>query len=433
MTDPTWLVAAWAEYGQRERVGTATNPRIARMFADAGHPGIASDETAWCAAFVGAVLERSGLRSTRSLAARSYLDWGEPLDAPRLGAVAVFARGADPASGHVAFCLGECGTGLVVLGGNQGDLVGVTLMPRARLLALRWPASEDGAGIGTSSPPSSTSALFDRCLAHVLAEEGGFTDDPYDSGGPTNFGLTLADLAAAAGEPLTSESRARLLARLRRIDPATVRAVYGRLYWTPSRAALLPPAIALMHFDAAVNMGLGTAARLLQTALAVAVDGDIGPVTTRAARTTPPRTLIARYAALRRARYRGLATFWRFGRGWLARVDRTEAAALSLIPPANPEGDPAMADDTTPTTQAPKWWAHSLTVWGTIVTTAATVLPIVGPLIGLDLTPQLVQALGDGVVEVVQAIGAVVGIIMTIWGRSRATGPLERRTVTLQL
>jgi lysozyme family protein len=180
-------------------------------------------------------------------------------------------------------------------------------------------------------------------------------------------------------------------------------------------------------------MGLGTAARLLQTALAVEIDGDIGPVTLAAARAAPPRAVVARYAGLRRARYRGLATFWRFGRGWLARVDRTEAAALTLIPPANPEGDPAMADATAPATQSPQWWAHSLTVWGTIVTTAATVLPVVGPLIGLDLTPQLVQALGDGVVQVAQAIGAVVGIVMTIWGRSRATGPLERRTVTLQL
>ena len=88
-----------------------------------------------------------------------------------------------------------------------------------------------------------------------------------------------------------------------------------------------------MHFDAAVNHGVGGAIRLLQAALAVAADGEIGPETLRSARSQSLRSVIERYAVLRRARYRALPHFWRFGRGWLRRVDATEALALAIAHP----------------------------------------------------------------------------------------------------
>src|SRR4051794_13371623 len=36
--------------------------------------------------------------------------------------------------------------------------------------------------------------LFAECLAFTLAQEGGYVDDPYDPGGATNMGITLATL-----------------------------------------------------------------------------------------------------------------------------------------------------------------------------------------------------------------------------------------------
>ena len=53
-----------------------------RTYADVGHPEIDNDEVAWCAAFLGACLERAGIGSTRSLMARSYLGWGQALAEP---------------------------------------------------------------------------------------------------------------------------------------------------------------------------------------------------------------------------------------------------------------------------------------------------------------------------------------------------------------
>lgn len=119
MESERWLSQAWREFGEAERPGTRANARIVAMFRDAGHAKIASDEIAWCAAFCGACLERAGIRSTQSLMARSYLAWGTPLAEARMGAVAVFSRGSDPALGHVGFWLGETEDSVVLLGGNQ--------------------------------------------------------------------------------------------------------------------------------------------------------------------------------------------------------------------------------------------------------------------------------------------------------------------------
>ena len=77
------------------------------------------------------------------------------------------------------------------------------------------------------------------------------------------------------------------------------------------------------------------------------------------------------------------------------------------------------------------WWAHSLTVWGTIITGLSTVLPLVAPLFGLKLTPDLVHLFGDQVVAVVQAIAGLAGTIMAIVGRTRATPALLRRSVVM--
>ena len=66
--------------GTREVPGTKSNPEIIAMFRAVGHEWVEDDSlTAWCAAFVGACIERAGLRSTRRLNARSYLDWAEPI------------------------------------------------------------------------------------------------------------------------------------------------------------------------------------------------------------------------------------------------------------------------------------------------------------------------------------------------------------------
>jgi hypothetical protein len=58
--------------------------------------------------------------------------------------------------------------------------------------------------------------------------------------------------------------------------------------------------------------------------------------------------------------------------------------------------------------------------WGALLTALATVVSVIGPAIGLDLTLDLVREAGEQLVSVVQAIGGLVGTLMTIYGRVRA-------------
>ncbi|WP_072387551.1 TIGR02594 family protein [Hyphomicrobium sp. CS1BSMeth3] len=429
MQQPSWMAEAWRELGQSEIRGPAHNPRIVAMFDELGHHGH-GDETAWCAAFVGACLERAGIASTRSLRARSYLGWGGPADPPSVGAIAVLQRGSDPALGHVGFLVGMTGTHVVILGGNQANAVNVSAFDQSLVLGFRQPAS---------SPATDTRGdKFDLALRHVLAMEGGWTDDPHDPGGPTNKGITLAVYARERGIDVTSQTLTELKAALRAIPDDLVRSIYESRYWQPSRCPALRPSLALMHFDASVNHGVGTAARFLQEALGVEIDGEIGPITLGAARTAEPRMALTRYAAIRRQRYRALPHFWRFGRGWLRRVDATLAAATHLVPPSS---DPAQTEETpfmtgptdAPTTKpyAPtetKSWWQSMTIWGTVLTAITTVLPLVGVVLGISITPELAEEIGQNIILVIQAAGGLIGTLMALFGRTRATALLQVRS-----
>jgi uncharacterized protein (TIGR02594 family) len=431
MQQPAWLEQAWLEFGQAEQSGAASNPRIVALYRDAGHPAISSDEVAWCAAFLGACLQRVGLRGTQSLMARSYAKWGEELAQPRPGAIAVLTRTQDPALGHVGFVVGATGDDVFLLGGNQADAVSVERFPRSRLLALRWPATPAAPGILD---------IFDRALRHVLQMEGGFSDDPHDPGGPTNKGITLGVYAAWKGEDVSAATAPRLRESLKQIADDDVREIYLKRYWRKAGCPTLPPALALMHFDTGVNHGPVTAIRILQEVVGTVVDGELGPATLKAIAAKPLLDILAGYASNRRARYRAMPHFWRFGRGWLTRVERTldlaRDIAGSLSNAANHQGDWTMTDAIAPTDSAAsesKWWGSSLTIWGAVTTGLAAILPVLGPLLGLELTADLITALGQQTVAAVQALVALAGTLMTIAGRVRAAQPIERRAFNVRL
>lgn len=289
-------------------------------------------------------------------------------------------------------------------------------------------------------------ALFETALVHVLAMEGGWTDDPHDPGGPTNLGITLGEFARHRGTPLDAETFAALKSALRGITRQEAASIYRRDYWQAARCPLLPAALAVFHFDAAVNQGVRGAARMLQRALGVTADGAIGPATLAAARSAGADGTLSRYAEIRRAHYRSLSTFWRFGRGWLSRVEQAlrHARAVGADPrfssqsnqkefPMTETNDSNTGTHTLPKATVPKWWGQSMTIWGVVVTALSTVLPAVGPLIGLNITAELVHQLGEGIVQVVQASGGLIGTVLTIWGRLRATQPLVRTQLSLTL
>lgn len=127
--------------GLKEIKGSEHNETVVNFFKEVGHSWVKDDETAWCAAFAGAILERAGLPSTRKLNARSYLEWGEEVafDDLETGDIVVFWRkGKNSAYGHVAFFVGLDPQGdLRVLGGNQSNEVNIATYKKERFLQGR--------------------------------------------------------------------------------------------------------------------------------------------------------------------------------------------------------------------------------------------------------------------------------------------------------
>ncbi|AJQ56067.1 TPA: TIGR02594 family protein [Aeromonas hydrophila] len=135
-----WIEEARTFLGLKEIKGPKHAQAILDMWKAIKRGGIKDDETPWCAAFVGACLERVGIKSTRFESAKSYLEWGEKLDRPVPGCVVVFTRDG---GGHVGFVVGKSPSGnLLVLGGNQGDEVNIREFPLTRVTGYRWPLHE---------------------------------------------------------------------------------------------------------------------------------------------------------------------------------------------------------------------------------------------------------------------------------------------------
>ena len=124
--DFAWMEYAEKEKGVQEIPGEENNLRVVEYLhatKNLGELASAKDETPWCSAFVNWCVSQAGYEGTKHAAARSWLDWGVPIKEPRRGCIVVFKRFGPPGSGHVGFYLGETEKEILLLGGNQQNLV----------------------------------------------------------------------------------------------------------------------------------------------------------------------------------------------------------------------------------------------------------------------------------------------------------------------
>ncbi len=135
-----WIDIAKEELGTKELPGKPAAKRVLEYFKAAGHGYVVSDEVAWCSAFANFCMSEAGYSGTKSLAARSWLNWGHKVD-PQPGAVLIFKRGNSSWQGHVCFCLAVSGDRVTVIGGNQSNRVSIVTRSLDGLLGARMPAS----------------------------------------------------------------------------------------------------------------------------------------------------------------------------------------------------------------------------------------------------------------------------------------------------
>lgn len=134
-----------------------------------------------------------------------------------------------------------------------------------------------------------------------------------DAGGVTRWGISKRAFPKLNIENLSREEATE---------------IYRLEYWDRMRCDDLPPAIAVLAFDCAVNQGAGTAARLLQRAAKVKADGVLGPVTLRACH-ADARNVALRYAAKRAKRYASTSGADVNLDGWLFRLFEVFSVAVA--------------------------------------------------------------------------------------------------------
>ena len=158
---------------------------------------------------------------------------------------------------------------------------------------------------------------LDEALQFTLKWEGGYTNDPLDPGGPTNFGIIQSRYDEYRTDKGLSKQPVKLITKSEYTE------IYDKYYWEPIRAQWVSSPLGLVLFDTAVNLGVGGATARLQASLKV-------PVTSRWTQAISDKIHTADQFAValnicnlriakRYARVRQRADQRRFLRGWLNR------------------------------------------------------------------------------------------------------------------
>src|SRR6266576_2653586 len=113
---------------------------------------------------------------------------------------------------------------------------------------------------------------YDRAMAKVYKDEGGYSNDAGDRGGPTNYGITIRDARMYWKSDATAED-------VRHMPKSVAKIIYEKHYGTPLHYNALPAGVDYAVLDYGINSGISRAARVLQKIVHAHVDGKIGPET----------------------------------------------------------------------------------------------------------------------------------------------------------
>lgn len=91
---------------------------------------------------------------------------------------------------------------------------------------------------------------YNDCLVRLLKDEGGYSNNPNDSGGPTNYGITIADYRKYINKNGTATD-------VRNMTVDQAKAIYKPKYWDALNCDTLPSGVDYSVFDYGVNSGLG--------------------------------------------------------------------------------------------------------------------------------------------------------------------------------
>lgn len=164
---------------------------------------------------------------------------------------------------------------------------------------------------------------YNEAMDKVLADEGGYTNDKADPGGPTNWGITIHD-ARMYWKPNATATDVRKMPKSVAMD------IYAKHYAAPVHYDDLPPGTDYAVLDYGINSGVSRSAKVLQRLVGATADGVIGPQTIAATLKKDQVQLIKDIYAERLRFLKSLRTWPTFGKGWGRRVKEGQALALKL-------------------------------------------------------------------------------------------------------
>ena len=171
---------------------------------------------------------------------------------------------------------------------------------------------------------------FKLALAWLMDYEGGVSNDKYDPGGLTKWGVTHIDYdhyRSLKGLPR------RLVTSM---TEAEFQDIYLTFYWNVCQCDAMAPGVDACVFDMAVNNGVVGAAKAAQRVASrllgkvIDVDGHIGPITLASIQTCDPIQFIDAFCAERLRLDRTFKNWFAFGKGWTARDAKVKSRTESL-------------------------------------------------------------------------------------------------------
>lgn len=151
---------------------------------------------------------------------------------------------------------------------------------------------------------------YQYCLTNLLKDEGGYSNNPHDAGGPTNFGITLTDYRLYINSKGTANDVKNMT-----VDQAKL--IYKTKYWDKVNGDSLPSGVDYCIFDYAVHSGVARALKINNK-----FENYADPV--------------ARISAICEERLaflksiRGGSDWQHFGRGWFNRVNNVKNKSIAL-------------------------------------------------------------------------------------------------------
>jgi lysozyme family protein len=191
---------------------------------------------------------------------------------------------------------------------------------------------------------------YDQAMRRVLADEGGYSNDAADPGGPTKYGITIFDVRKYRKSNATA-------ADVRALTIPDAMDIYRKHYARPVRYDELAAGVDYTVLDYAINSGIARVPNVVRRLVGLQGKGPIDDEVLRAVGKRDAKALIVAINDERLRFLKSLRTWPVFGKGWGRRVAGVNNAALHMVGAveiATPPVAPAPGKGTVPEPKAVK-------------------------------------------------------------------------------